>query len=135
MLGLSEEIRDRLLVVSSDRTRNNESKLKYRKFSLNRREKKIYCKSHQTLEHVAQKVYGVFILVVFQNTTGHSPEQPAVVALALYRELGLHSLQQSCPNSAILWFFKWFYILHFFSCIYSRLCHYVYELKRQLFLC
>lgn len=83
LLEMSEEVRDRLLVVSSDRTRDNESKLKYRKFNLNKREKKKYCVI-KYWNRLPRKFLESPSLQVFK-TTGHSPKQPAVIALASLR--------------------------------------------------
>lgn len=50
-------------------------------------EKPLYCEGCQTLERFAQAVCGVSIFADSQNTTRHSPEQPAVVYPDLSRML------------------------------------------------
>lgn len=66
--------------MHSDRIRGNIHKLQNRKSQLDIREKK---KSHYgddlTLEHVAQKGWGIFILGSSHNSTGAGPEQHDLV--------------------------------------------------------
>jgi len=61
--GESKEHKARLLsLVSSERTRGNRHKLKYKTFQINVRKISFYSKGDKALEAVAQRVCGVFIL-------------------------------------------------------------------------
>lgn len=69
---------------SNERTRGNGCKPKYRKLHLNLG-KKIYGKTDQTLEQVAQRDCGNINPWIIQNLTGEGPGQPALAHPAVSR--------------------------------------------------
>lgn len=72
-------------VLSSDRTRGNGHKMKYRKFHLRNN---FNCEGGQTLAQVAQSSYGVTIFGDTQNPTGHGLGQPALADPMMTRGAG-----------------------------------------------
>lgn len=67
-------------LVSSDRTRGNGLKVKYKKSHLNIR-KIFYCLGNHTQEQVAPSSCGVAILGDVQKLPAHSPDQPALMIM------------------------------------------------------
>lgn len=61
-----------------------------------------YSKGGWTLDQVAPRVCGVFILEDIQNPSGCSHKQPAVAGTVLSGRFGVDHLQMSLPNSTIL---------------------------------
>lgn len=77
-------------VVACDRTRGNGHELKC-KIPSEHKKRFFYCEGCWAQEEVAQRGCKVLILGVIQNSTGHSPGQPAVVDTAVSRSMELPS--------------------------------------------
>lgn len=67
-------------VVSSDRTRGNRLKMKYKKSHLNVR-KIFYSLGNHPLEQVAPSSCGIAIPADVHKLPAHSPDQPALVIM------------------------------------------------------
>lgn len=109
LIGEWKQDRTRLLlVVSSERTRTNKHKMKYRKFHLKHKKIKILL-TRRVVEHWNRVVWRdceVLFLEDNQNPTGQSPEQAALIDCALstgFRLDDLRGLFQYLRNSMILW--------------------------------
>lgn len=102
-LNVSALIKIRFSVVSSDRSRSNGHRLKYKKFCSNVRtkEKIFYFKGDKTLEKDARRCCGVLNLGDCQHLKEHGPKQPASAEPALRWGDRLDGFQRSLPTSTI----------------------------------
>lgn len=97
------------LVVSNNKMRSTEHKLKYRKFLKNTGGKTqqkptnlFYCEGGQILKQVAQQCCKSSILHDMQNLTGEGPGQLALADPVLSRGVRLDDLLRFLPTSIIL---------------------------------
>lgn len=98
------------VVVSNNKIRSSEHKLKYRKFHENiagggthqNPTRLFYCECGQTLKRVAQRCCKISILDNMQNLTGNSPGQRALADPVLSTGVRLDDLLRFLPTSIIL---------------------------------
>lgn len=81
--------------MHDDKAGSNGHKLKQRRFWSGIRIKKSYHEGDPTLEKVAQKGRKISVLVGLQDSTGHGPKQPGVVALAVGCGLAYMTFERS----------------------------------------
>lgn len=75
----NDEGGDRLLVVSSDKTRSNGQKIETRDILSQHTQKTlIYCAGEWPLVQVTQRGFGLSMLGNIQNPAGHDPGQAAL---------------------------------------------------------
>ena len=99
MRGFKEDGIRLFSVISTERTRGNEHKLKYKKFNLNLRKNIFTVRMVEHWSRFPRETVESAFLEQFENPAGYGPEQLAVSDPALSTGGGLGDLQRPRPTS------------------------------------